>query len=43
VYGDFKFAGNEFTLPIDLENGIYVVRFVTDTGIRETKKIVVMK
>jgi hypothetical protein len=43
LYGDFKFSGNEFTLPIDLENGIYVVRFVTDTGVRETKKIVVMK
>jgi hypothetical protein len=43
LYGDFKFAGNEFTLPIDLENGIYVVRFVTDTGVRELKKIVVMK
>lgn len=41
--GDFKFAGNVFTLPIDLENGIYFVRIETDAGVKETKKIVVMR
>jgi hypothetical protein len=43
LYGDFKFAGNAFTLPLDLVNGIYFVSLVSDTGFRETKKIVVMK